>query len=450
MLLKKSNDQNSMVILYDLAVFGLFSILSLHAPLPSSLLVLLYFVLRIVFSKAENTLYLILLFSANTNVFFVFGAPVCNLVIVASLIRLFFIKKMTKFNVIGIGIIICVFEIFHWFIYDYFNIFQSLIWILAFIYPIFYFATCRKLYDNNKAKLYFFASIICSLIYGIYYRAYSGIGFSIDTFTLDDSYRFGGGFYDPNYFSMFCVILLALIIAKYLNGKSNGRYFEKLPGWLFGVVSMFLIFFCIVGMSRMFIITFGIMSVLFLPKLLFFSKESRRLVFALLFLAIALFFIIKYSSFDFLTLFNNVLDRFNVSNNISELTSGRSDLISNAMSYLNENVDALLFGVGIQSYYMRIGGGYLHCWPIEVLVSLGIVGTLVYIVFYVMLFVTIGKYYNKTKKERLINKYINIIPLCLFLICSLSLNVMEVEIFYSVILMLMMNAKYVENSEVLE
>lgn len=428
----------------DFFIVTFWSLLSFYIPEISAIIILLYFSWRIFTSKEEETLYFILLLSANTNIFFIFGAPVCNLIIFISLIRLIMKGSISLTNPFIISIILCIYELLHSVVYDYFNIFQSIVWCASILFVSIYISNCISKYNNSKAKLYFLGSVIISTIYGVYYRIHSGKGFSVDSFNINDSARFGGGFYDPNYFALVSLIIFAFIIGYFSERNKENDYFEILPNWFYSIILIVLLFFCIAGLSKMFVLVLLLLIVFVIPIFFNFSKSSIRLILSIIFISIIVIMIIKISNYDFLAIFNKIIERFKSASTFNELTTGRSDLISYTLEFLGENPLYLILGVGIQSYGMRMGEGYLHSYPIEILATCGMIGSIIYVSFFVSLYKYAKKYF-KSINSAYSFKYVELIPLIIFGICSIALNVVEVEIFYQLILMLILNATYKKN-----
>ncbi|MGU8831518.1 O-antigen ligase family protein [Clostridium perfringens] len=415
--------------------------MSFYIPKISAISILLYLSWRIFSSKEEETLYFILLLSANTNIFFIFGAPICNLIILISLIRLIMKGSILSTNPFIISIILCIYELLHSVVYDYFNIFQSIVWCGSILFVSIYISNCISKYNNSKAKLYFFGSVLISSIYGVYYRIYSGQGFSVDSFNINDSARFGGGFYDPNYFALVSLIIFAFIIGHFSNKNKEKDCFEIIPNWIYSITFIVLLFFCIAGLSKMFVLVLLLLIVFVIPIFFNFSKNSSRLILSIIIISITVIIIIKISSYDFLGIFDKIIERFKSASTLNELTTGRSNLISYTLDFLKEHPLYLIFGVGVQSYGMRMGEGYLHSYPIEILATYGIIGSAIYIAFFLSLYKSSKKYF-KSINILYSFKYVELIPLIIFGICSISLNIVEVEIFYPLILMLILNLTY--------
>ena len=425
----------------DFMIFFVISILSFYFSFLSSFLILIYFIYRIFTSKEEETLYLILLFSANPNVYFLFGIPVCNIIIILSLLRLCIRRNIKNNLLFKFCCVLCLFEVLHWIVYDFFNIAQSIVWCGTIFYITIYFSNCKEKYDNKMAIKYFITSVILSTLYGCFYRIYSNQGFSVLSFNINDNARFGGGFYDPNYFSFVCLLVFAFLIdCIYQNSRNN---FSVLLNCKIMLILSVLFFFCIATLSKMFLIVFSMLVLLLIPLLTNFSKESKRLFIVLFFTILSFTFAFKIMDFDVYSIFQSTIRRFQNVSSLNEFTTGRSDLIETAIYYLNSNFFSLIFGIGVQTYGNRLGTGYLHCFPMEIITTLGIIGSIIYILYFVIMCKSLTNNFKKTANSKIL-KCLKFIPLIISVVCSFALNVIEIEIFYPLTLMLFLNFFYIE------
>ena len=125
--------------------------------------------------------------------------------------------------------------------------------------------------------------------------------------------------------------------------------------------------------------------------------------------------------------------------NINELTTNRFDIITNGLNLILSNPVYFLLGIGVQAYAKRLYGSYLHSFPVEIFVTLGMVG----LVLFVILFMSLYKYAKRIYRN--IDcpcSYMHKVPLIVFCIGICSLNAIEVELFYPLALMLIINCVY--------
>ena len=270
-LSKEINRERNLIIL-DVLVLTSLACLSLSVSYLPAILALSYSTVRIMFSKPCEAIYIALLFSANTNVFFVSGAPVCNLVLIICFVRVISCRYFIITNLIKICMIVCLYEFLHSPLYEAHTFLQCIVWILSFMFVALYYSKFRSEFKVDKAKLYYLGSILISTFFGCYYRIVSGRGFSVNSFNINERARFGGGFFDPNYFSLSCLILFAFVLERISTSPKSNRYFNSIPKTFLAGLSLVLLFFCIAGLSKSFVILFIILIVLYVPILLSISK----------------------------------------------------------------------------------------------------------------------------------------------------------------------------------
>lgn len=126
-----------------------------------------------------------------------------------------------------------------------------------------------------------------------------------------------------------------------------------------------------------------------------------------------------------------IIDRF--SSFATDGGSGRLAIWANAIDTFNDNP---ILGIGINSvreynfeYYNR--GVYLHNSLLEVLVETGIVGSIIYALFLILLFINAIKLYMRNKKTLFI-----LLTLLSMFIQMNSLSILYNEVFYILILLL--------------
>ena len=425
--------------LMDFLMVTFLAILSFRISLISSIVVFLYCTYRIFTSNSDECIYLILLFCANTNVFFVAGAPIGNLIIFISVLRLFLRRYIKREQMLYLCLMLSFYEIFHLFLYDFQTVIQSIIWCSAVAFIVIYTVMEINDFDLQKAKLYFAGGVICSTIYGMFYRIYSGRGFTVASFNINDSARFGGGFYDPNYFALSCILIFAFVLERVCTDEREKTGFDAIPFWKLTLISLGLLYFCVCGLSKSFVILLLILLGLCVPKLLELSKGGLKFALFVALIMILVFLIVKYTSYDFLSLFSKTISRFMEAQNINELTTNRFDIITNGLNLILSNPVYFLLGIGVQAYAKRLYGSYLHSFPVEIFVTLGMVG----LVLFVILFMSLYKYAKRIYRN--IDcpcSYMHKVPLIVFCIGICSLNAIEVELFYPLALMLIINCVY--------
>lgn len=186
---------------------------------------------------------------------------------------------------------------------------------------------------------------------------------------LDYSYggdiRFAGLYGDPNYYSINVIVSLCLIVV--LNHK---KQLKTIPAIALAAI---MVIFATMTFSK----SAFLMLLLPLLMLLYSKIKSRKyFVFSALGVAAAVFLVNLFSGE--IEIFDVVISRLASGEDISSLTSSRSDLWLNYINHLWENGFDLLFGVGF-------GGSLLneraaHNTYIDLIYYLGIIGSILLIV----------------------------------------------------------------------
>lgn len=264
------------------------------------------------------------------------------------------------------------------------------------------------IYSNDKevdfGRIYIFYAT------GMIMSAICGIFIPLSQFgMIPKGYRFAALMRDSNGYSL---ELLLLIITAPLYEKITGK------NSLIFVVLFFILGF--LGVSKMFLIC----SFFIILYNLFFSKKtinkksnivSLKNILIFIFLLVIMFVI--NNKFDFISLIsNNYIARFSS----TELTSGRNEIASYYIRYLFQHPVSLLFGKSLE-YYKIIGyqgWGMAHNTWLELLLSFGIIGTLLYFIFIIKIF-------KNAKINKILYKKELILLILIFSFCLNALPILS-------------------------
>lgn len=431
--LPKTNDKDGLIVAADLFVTAFLSCLSLHISLVASVLFFFYGTLRMLLSSKDDCFYLLLMLCANTNVFFMAGAPAANLLIIIAFLKLLLKGKIAAANAVTLTASVCFYEMLHAFRYTMYNVAQCFVWIVALGFPVLYISGINH-YDHSKAKTYFTGGVLISTVYGCYYRVVTGRGFSVGSFSTYDAARFGGGMYDPNYYSMLCMIAMLLVLEQILLKSKTPNTFSKVPIPFYYAFLVALLYFCVAGLSRMFVVVFIIMILAYIPLLLQLNRASRRLIGAAVILAMVALTAVSITGYDIAALVDKTAARFSAATTAGDITGGRLSLIEKGVDYLTEHPFSSIFGVGVQSYGTRLGGiGYAHNTLMEIVETMGVMGGFLFLATFFTLSAQMKRRYGIAGGK----SYIRFLPLMAFIIAMLSLSGIEVELFYTLFVFLL-------------
>ena len=211
--------------------------------------------------------------------------------------------------------------------------------------------------------------------------------------------RFSGLYADPNYYSVNLIIALALLVLLYYR-----KEIKLIP---FAGLVVALLSFVVLTYSK------SSFLMLLLPIYMFLyanfrGKRYYTLVLSLILFAFAFFFLLDGK----LDMFSTVLARFGNSDQLSNLTTGRSYLWQNYLNHFSKSFPLLLFGNGFDAELL--GKMAPHNTYIDLLYYLGILGT-------VLLFVTLSllnKPNRTPHKKTFLNRSVLLVVLAMYFFLS--------------------------------
>jgi len=292
---------------------------------------------------------------------------------------------------------------------------QTIRWLILFVF------VSLLLFDRNKYAS--FTNVRYALLVGLFVSTFYGLLFKyFQPETIVNGKiisRFAGGAGDPNNYGLFCLLLIFFYLPTLPKMKINKTgYFVILAMLFCGSLTVSRSFFLVTTLS------------LFMYFVLYFKDAMGSIFFRILaalniLMIITVIFILWGQSIE---LDLDILKRFD-SNNLSELTGSRSDILKEYVAmYFRVPVEYLLFGAGINGYLGYYNFYFLqqglfdevvgpHNTFLEIFLSFGLVGAGIIIGFVYSAF--------KAEQSRVLNYRVYtlaFIPFIVFLLYSLSLQ----------------------------
>ena len=229
-----------------------------------------------------------------------------------------------------------------------------------------------------------------------------------------DAFRFKGLFQDPNYYASCIIIAIALIIILYIIKEID------ITSFIVGFVG--LTAFGFLTYSKAFLIVYIVTCFFYM------AISVKRKRFILLVLFILLFIILMFSfASDNIEFFAIMKERFGESDDLNGITSGRSESWENYLDYILSDVKVLMLGDTLGAPLInRLG---THNIIIELLYYTGIIGLLLYILFFwSVIHDVINNNSNIIKRSGGVMKYIIIAA---FIITYMSLQAVFFSTMYA-------------------
>ena len=179
--------------------------------------------------------------------------------------------------------------------------------------------------------------------------------------------RLSGFFGDPNFYSAHITAAIAALLLL-ISREANKR---KLV--LMIVIAVILIYCGLLSASKMFVMVIACIFVCWIPML--FRKRGGFLGKFSLLLGILCAGIVILTSVAFQELFKILNFRFSYASNLSQLTTGRTELWSNYLKELFRNVPLLLHGEGYSQ--VVLDGRASHNTLIQLVYQFGLYGSVV-------------------------------------------------------------------------
>lgn len=205
----------------------------------------------------------------------------------------------------------------------------------------------------------FCLSVIVSSLYALVFRNTSQISYllgnEIEAYWKSPFTRFRGLFRDPNYYMTMTAAALALLAVLYLNRYLSQKAFAAGAGILmvFGALTY----------SKTFLVVLMIFCILFVAML--FSRKRYILGIMCVFIFLIAGIILSR------TVLAVTIYRFTSTDNLYELTTGRSELIAEYLQEITKSAGNLFFGAGLSA---EILGRGTHNLFLEIVYYYGLTG----------------------------------------------------------------------------
>ena len=251
--------------------------------------------------------------------------------------------------------------------------FLRMIKFLVNILLIYFAINTSRTEGNKKVYIYYIMGIALSSILptlNVIPNLNKYVSTTLLGFAYEGVERFSGLYSDPNYYSVNVIICLCLIVVMHHN-----KQLKTFPAVALAVA---MTTFAVMTISK------SAFLMLLLPLLLlFYSKIKNRKYFIFAVAFTASFVLVLAILAGRVEAFNTILERFTAGDDISSLTTVRSDLWMQYLEFLYNSILALVFGVGFGAG--NVGELAAHNTYIDLLYYLGIIGTAILIVILVKL-----------------------------------------------------------------
>lgn len=250
--------------------------------------------------------------------------------------------------------------------------------------------------------------------------------------------RLSGFYGDANYYAAhiltaICGLLILLV---------NKRYYERM---LLFVCIITLVYLGFLSVSKMFILVLGTAVGIWLLSVLMQKGRAMTKISILLTFAVGVVFIVTFPLFD--NLMQMYLIRFRIVSDISSFTTGRSDILQDYFFYLINHPFALLFGQGMTQVYAEEIIYAAHNTLVQVIYQLGIMGSLLIVIWMIQLFSIKGKTY--TLPSNLTTSHMAGLML-LVLSCYgswFALDVLFADEFFLMLILFLVGKDYIEGKQ---
>lgn len=228
----------------------------------------------------------------------------------------------------------------------------------------------------------FCAGLLVSCIYSLLLRhtwqLKAILGHEVPAYFGSHLTRFQGLFQDPNYFSL-CLLLGVLLMFR----LSDYGYIKRVWSWL--VIGVFGT--CgILTYSKTFFIFFVVLAIWFVVVL--FQRKQRFWGFVIILVGAAA---------TAGSVFAVVGERILSATDMSDLSTGRTELFVKYLEAVMASGHTLLFGYGLDAPYLRLGPHNLY---IEITYYLGAIGLFLYAVYFFMLLFRVRNQAPGSNKDR--------------------------------------------------
>lgn len=282
----------------------------------------------------------------------------------------------------------------------------------------------KYLINYETATIVFSFGVLLAGIFGLLlYKLPHMSDYFVTITMIDNLTRFTGLDRDPNFYGMYCLLSISLLSVVLIKGKST-----KLALFLFFANLIFGFF----TVSKMYLATSSLIVIL---MVLFMCRNLKMMAISSFITLLVLS--ITYFSGLYDSLFEGYHYRLSSITNVDQLTTGRSGIFEIYSNYLSDNMSSLLFGTG----FFRTSKPFsqsTHNTFLSAIVSLGLVGTIIYGFIYIRLLkmLNIGKKVN----------FVLVIPIITFIIVLCSLELLFEDYFMIFIFIIMLGWRGYNNN----
>lgn len=223
--------------------------------------------------------------------------------------------------------------------------------------------------------------------------------------------RFMGLMGDPNYYMTTVIVSLALLIKL--------KDCNRLPPVQFWVMGIILTFFGVLTYSKTFLLVFVMLGGIYIIW-----QFWNRKVFSGMFLSIAAVTAASILLFSEESPLSVIMDRFLRADNLSDLTTGRSDIYVAYWDAVTKDAATFFLGKGIaaEGLYRDPHNVYL-----EIMYHIGVIGLLLFVGFYFSIVHVMKMHTVCVSKQHFIAKYV---VLLMTLVLFMTLNGMFQTVIY--------------------
>ena len=221
-------------------------------------------------------------------------------------------------------------------------------------------------YDFYWLTIFFTLGICLAAITAQYLTVFPFIARYIDVNTNLGFARRSGYMGDPNFYSGHITAALSAILVLILNNDKRKKMFVLIP------LACLLLYCGLMSVSKSFLLIAASLLLLWMVDLWFQKGKMSVKVTLIITLVIVGGFLL--SSTVFTDMLDVVLSRFGQDNNLSDFTTGRTDVWSTYVTAMFEDPLLLLFGRGCTD--VIIGEKPTHNTILEIMFQLGLIGFL--------------------------------------------------------------------------
>lgn len=308
-----------------------------------------------------------------------------------------------------------------------------MIFILMLIFTVLYLKTYKNKINFEQCILFLTIGVITASIASNILMEIPHMKSYINVYEWkqEELIRLSGFYSDSNFYTVHIIISIAglLIIAANKNIKDMI--------WI-GLVIVLLVYFGMRSVSKMFIILFIVTLLIWIIFILITKGKITQKVSIITFVILSLILILESSFFE--QLINMYIIRFNQIDNMSNLTSGRSNIWVSYFDTMANNMSLLILGNGYAGvrYGLTMAA---HNTLIQIIYEFGIIGSTI-IAIWIAIISKIYKVHNRLN----ISKFILI---SMFIIACfgpfLSLDMLFFDDFFYIIIIFFIGREYIYN-----